>query len=145
MLLEMIKQPLNMSRNLLIHYVLLAFMLVAGGAFITTAWKSYLQGNTIKTLSFENIQKERELKEKEAVIKQLQYEQKLDEEALYQLEDVRKRLSHVAQDRRNKLRELEKQDATVSKYLNTPIPPELRRLLNPAPASTPASSVQVSP
>src|SRR5574337_338724 len=89
------------------------------------------RGDTIKQLQIYNAQQDRAIDELTAI-------RKMDNLVVTGLLSDYKRISATAADTKSKLKELEKHNAEVRSYLNTPLPASVRRVLNDAPA--PASS-----
>lgn len=71
----------------------------------------------------------------ELTIKQMEADAKQNDELLAQYSDAVDLLTKKAFDDLNAIRELEKNDKSVSAYLNTPVPDGLRSLLNNGAAS----------
>lgn len=138
--MNLIKTQLsNTSVSLIIHRVMLGVLLLLGGALITTGWDNYRKESKIDELSSQVASQSRAIGERDTTIKVLKEQSELDDQSIHRLEEQRKRLEEDAFARRGKLRDLESRDEDTRKYLNTPIPDELARLLNAAPTAASAA------
>jgi hypothetical protein len=131
------------KHRLVIEYVLIALLLATAG-FTLSMWLS--KGRTEKALTTVQTELTRAKSRlnsveqinqaQQATIKDLRDLRAKDALALTGLADDMARLGLRDQDMRRQISELEKSNATVSEYLNQPIPTELKRLLEHAGTGT---------
>jgi flagellar basal body-associated protein FliL len=123
------------SKSLIIQYALLAITLFIGGALITTVLRSKHQESKIEALSTTVVQQSMAVSQRDEAIESLERARTSDAQALRLMEQVRLNLLKASRERVVQLRDLEQSDADVRKYLSTPIPDSLSRLLNDNPTS----------
>lgn len=131
--------------RLLVEYALIALVLVIGGAMLHM-WsvKNNLQKkNEELAVRMSTVELTNQLQEESLTT--LREARSADNEAIKGLADDNKRLSDVHNKNLNRLRALEKQNASVRAYLDQRLPPELACVLNRTCAPTSDGTKDRSP